>query len=125
MERIHIEGLELYAYHGCNEDERREGQVFLLDITAQADLAAACQSDDLRDTVDYSQMIQCAAAAFAGEPCRLVERAAHRCAQALLERFPAMESVTLRAHKPDAPVQSPVADIYVEIQRGRNGAGNE
>jgi len=121
MDRIHIAGLELYAYHGCNGSERRDGQVFLLDITMKADLARACQSDDLRDTVNYSRVIECAAAAFTGEACNLIERAAEITAQAVLEQFPVIESVTLRAHKPDAPVQIPAADIYVEIKRGRNG----
>ena len=121
MESIHIAGLEIYAYHGCNEDERREGQVFLLDITMEADLAAACQSDDLRDTVNYSDVIRCAASAFTCEAYNLIERAAQVTAQAILEQFPVIESVTLRAHKPDAPVLYPAADIYVEIKRGRNG----
>jgi len=120
MERIHVAGLELYAYHGCNESERQEGQVFLLDITLEADLARACQSDDLRDTVNYSEVIRCAAAAFTCEAYNLIERAAEVAAQAILEQFPVIESVTLRAHKPDAPVQYPAADIYVEIKRGRN-----
>ena len=121
MERIHIAGLELTAYHGCNESERRDGQVFLLDITMEADLARACQSDDLRDTVNYSQVIQCAASAFTCAAYNLIERAAEVCAQAILKQFPVIESVTLRAHKPDAPVQTPVADICIEIKRGRNG----
>jgi dihydroneopterin aldolase len=121
MERIHIAGLELYAYHGCNESERRDGQVFLLDITMEADLAKACRSDDLRDTVNYSQVIRCAAAAFTSEAYNLIERAAEVTARAVLERFPVIESVTLRAHKPDAPVETPAADIFVEIKRGRNG----
>ena len=121
-DRIHIAGLELYAYHGCNEGERRDGQVFLLDITMEANLARACQSDDLRDTVNYSEVIRCAAAAFTCEACNLIERAAERCAQAILAQFPVIERVTLQAHKPDAPVRYPAADIYVEIKRGRNGA---
>ena len=121
MESIHIAGLELYAYHGCNEGEREDGQVFLLDITMEADLAKACQSDGLRDTVNYSDVIRCAAAIFTGETYNLIERAAEVTAQAILEQFPVIESVTLRAHKPDAPVLYPAADIYVEIKRGRNG----
>jgi len=119
LERIHIAGLEVYAYHGCNEGERRDGQVFLLDITMEADLARACQSDGLEDTVNYSQVIRCATAAFTREACNLIERAAEVTAQAILEQFPVIENITLRAHKPDAPVQYPAADIYVEIQRGR------
>jgi len=119
MDRIHIEGMELYAYHGCLESEREDGQAFLLDIALELDLARACRSDDLNDTVDYAAVMQSAAEAFTGEAYNLLERAAEVTAQAILTRFPVIESVTLRAHKPDAPVRMPAADIFVETKRGR------
>jgi len=121
MDTIHIEGMELFAYHGCLESERRDGQVFLLDIILEADLKRACQSDDLRDTVDYAEVMQCAAQAFVGGTYNLLERAAEVTAQAILTQFPVIERVTLRVHKPDAPVQIPAADIFMETKRGREG----
>jgi dihydroneopterin aldolase len=88
MERIHITGLELFAFHGVNREERQHGQLFVLDMLLEADLSTACQSDDLRDTVNYAQVIKKAAAAFTAQPRSLIERAAEITAQAVLEGFP-------------------------------------
>ena len=38
MDTIYIKGLEIFAYHGVNPEEKRDGQVFLLDIAMVADL---------------------------------------------------------------------------------------
>lgn len=118
MERIIITGLELFAYHGVNPEERQHGQIFLLDMELEAELSRACTSDRLEDTVNYARVIRLAAEAFA-QPCNLIECAAQRTAQAVLEHFPCVASITLRVHKPDAPVKAVFADIAVEIHRTR------
>jgi len=119
MERILIKGLELFAYHGVHESERRHGQVFLLDMYISADMQAACESDNLDDTVNYSRVIDCAAAAFCAEKHRLIERAAQVTADAVMREFPRIAQLKLRVHKPDAPVKQVVSDIIFEIERNR------
>ena len=115
MEHIKIEGLEVFAYHGCNPEERRYGQMFLLDILLDFDSMRACASDDLDDTVNYSQIAKRAAAVFADPPCGLIEHAAYRTAKGILEECVRLDAITLRAHKPDAPLRQRVADIIYEI----------
>ncbi|MCL2494889.1 MAG: dihydroneopterin aldolase [Oscillospiraceae bacterium] len=119
MDKIHIAGLEVFAYHGVNPGEKRHGQVFLLDIALKADLSKACGSDNLEDTVNYAQVIKTVAAAFTEQSHDLIEHAAEITAQAVLAGFPLVEAVTLRVHKPDAPVKTPFGDISIEIQRRR------
>jgi len=119
MDKIHIAGLEVFAYHGVHPEEKRRGQAFLLDITLEADLSKACESDSLEDTVNYARVIKTVAAAFTGQCCDLIERAAEITARAVLESFPLVEAVTVRVHKPDAPIKTPFGDISIEIQRRR------
>ena len=33
MDKVFIKGLEIFAYHGVNPEEKRDGQPFVLDIT--------------------------------------------------------------------------------------------
>jgi FolB domain-containing protein len=47
MDRIIIKGLTLNAHHGVLQDEKDNGQTFILDITASLDLTDARKSDDL------------------------------------------------------------------------------
>ena len=119
MERIFIKGLELFAHHGVHETERQHGQIFLLDLDIEADMRAACESDDLNDTVNYSQVIDCAAVAFCAERHLLIERAAQVTAQAVMRGFPKIARLKLRVHKPDAPVKLIVNDIIFEIEHYR------
>jgi dihydroneopterin aldolase len=47
---IELRGLELFGRHGVGEDERREGQTFLVDVTLEI---AEPRADDLDATYDY------------------------------------------------------------------------
>ena len=122
MERITIEGLEVFAYHGCNPEERRDGQIFLLDILLEFDSGKACRSDNLEDTVNYSAVAKRTAAIFTDPPCNLLEHAAYRTAKGIKEEFARIERVTLRVHKPDAPLKIRVTDIIYEITFGGTGS---
>ncbi|MCL2780295.1 MAG: dihydroneopterin aldolase, partial [Actinomycetia bacterium] len=72
----------------------------------------------LADTVDYGQLAQRLAAVVGGAPVRLLETLAQRLADECLadERVAA---VTVRAHKPDAPIPLRFADVAVAIRRAR------
>ena len=64
MDTIYIKGLEIFAYHGVNPEEKRDGQVFLLDIAMVADLTKARESDSLDDTVNYAAVRKTVQKAF-------------------------------------------------------------
>ena len=93
MDKIIIDSLRLFAYHGVNPEEQEDGQFFILDIEADIPLSKAGESDDLNDTVSYAQMIKCARRVFSSQKDKLIERAARRVADALLEEFPPIEGV--------------------------------
>ncbi len=119
MDKIIIKGLKVFARHGVNEEETQYGQNFILDIEAQADLSNACQTDCLDDTVSYAQMIKTARRVMTEENNRLLERAAQRVADALLNEFACLESVKIRLMKPEAPMKAEFAYTAVEMERKR------
>lgn len=45
MDKIIIDSLKIFAYHGVNPEETLMGQWFVLDIEAWADLTNACTTD--------------------------------------------------------------------------------
>ena len=45
METIRIKGLEIFAYHGVNPEEKENGQKFILDIAMQADISHAAHCE--------------------------------------------------------------------------------
>ena len=48
MDCIKIRQLEIFAYHGCNEDEKINGQKFYVDANLYTDVRTPGLSDDLR-----------------------------------------------------------------------------
>lgn len=56
MDKIEIKDACIFGYHGVLPEEKRLGQRFVMDITMFCDLSKAGQTDNLNDTVDYSQV---------------------------------------------------------------------
>src|SRR2546421_279292 len=52
-DRVTIEGLRAFGYHGVLPHEKERGQWFVLDVAARLDLSDAGRTDDLTRTVDY------------------------------------------------------------------------
>lgn len=118
MDKIFIHGLRVFAYHGVNPDEKEKGQPFELDITLYADLSKPGETDDLSDTVNYAKVTKKAIAVMQSEKNDLIERAATRVAEAILEQFP-VQAVTVLLKKPRAPIAADFDDVAVEITRER------
>ena len=122
MDTIHIKGLRLFAYHGVNPEEKRDGQTFVLDLRLGADLSRARRSDRLEDTVNYAAVVKAVRAAFTARSFDLIERAAQAVCDAVLEGFPQVEEVSLLLQKPEAPVSAEFDYMAVEITQRREEA---
>lgn len=120
MDKILVKGLEIFAYHGVNPEEKIEGQKFILDIIADVDLSKPCITDNVDDTVSYAKIIKEATKIFTSQKDDLLERASRRVAEGLLQAFDKIESVTILLKKPDAPIKADFDYVAVEITLGRN-----
>ena len=119
MDTIKIKGLRLFAYHGVNPEEKRDGQSFVLDIDLRADLSRARRSDALEDTVNYGAVTKTVRRAFTQASCDLIERAAQAVCDAVLEDFPQVEEIAVVLKKPQAPVKAEFDYMAVEITQRR------
>lgn len=117
-DRIHLRGLTVRGHHGLFDDEREQGQDFVVDVSLDLDLAPAGASDEIRDTVHYGDLAQTLARIVSGEPVRLIEALAARLAEVCLadDRVRAAE---VTVHKPAAPIPLTFADVSVTIVRTR------
>ena len=118
-DRIILEGMQFYGYHGVNPEERVLGQRYVVDLTADLDLSRAGASDRLEDTVSYSHVYRTVRAVMEGEPRNLLESAAQAIADRLLAEFP-IDAVSVTVKKPNPPVRgSSISLAAVRIQRTR------
>lgn len=56
MDRIVLDHMEFYGYHGCLPEERQQGQTFFVDAVLHLDLRAAGEQDNLAQTVNYADV---------------------------------------------------------------------
>jgi 7,8-dihydroneopterin aldolase/epimerase/oxygenase len=111
---VELAGLEIFGYHGVNEDERRDGQRFVYDLSL--DVGDAGASDRIEDAVDYREVAACVREISEARAYHLLEALAAAVADALLERFP-VAAVRVRVRKPD--VRLPVEHAAVSVERSR------
>jgi 7,8-dihydroneopterin aldolase/epimerase/oxygenase len=118
LDRIAVRGLRVFGYHGVRDEERRDGQEFIIDAVVSLDTAAAAAGDELARTVDYAALADRLAAVAGGPPARLIETLAGRLAAVCLSE-PAVAEVEITVHKPQAPLGHPFDDVAVTIRRVR------
>lgn len=118
MDAITLTGLRANGHHGVFEEERRTGQVFVVDVTAGLPLQDAARSDDLTKTIHYGELAASIVAAVERDPVDLIETVAERIADLVLG-YPLVQTVTVTVHKPSAPIEVPFADVSVTIERSR------
>ena len=97
MALVELHGLEVFGYHGANEHERRDGQPFLYDV--QLEVGDAGADDRLEGAVDYRDVAAVVREVSDGRRFDLLEALAAAVADALVERFPPVESVVVRVRK--------------------------
>ena len=113
---IELQGIELHGFHGVLDDERRDGQRFLVDL--ELDLAddTAAASDDIEDAVDYRDVVETIVAVSNGRAYHLLEAFAAAIADALVARFP-LTRARVRVRKPDVELARPLDHAAVIVER--------
>lgn len=114
---IELRGIASRGNHGVYDFEKRDGQNFSVDVDLYCDLTTPAQSDNLADTVDYSQVAQQAAQILSGKSANLIESVAGKIAQMALS-YPKVQGVRVSVHKPQAPLETAVEDVSVTLWRG-------
>ena len=119
-DRIILEGMRFYGFHGVNPEEKALGQSYLVDLTVELDLSRPALSDRLQDTVSYSHLYRAVRDVVEGDSRNLLEAIAQSVADRVLSDFP-VTAVTVCVKKPHPPVRGSVIEhAGVEIYRVRD-----
>ncbi len=120
MDKISIENMEIYAYHGVYEDEKKEGQTFIISADLYTDIKKAASSDDLDDTVNYAYVCETIEKAAKDERCDLIETVAENIATAILKEYRGVKKAVITVKKPNAPIPYPFENVGVTVERSRH-----
>lgn len=119
-DRIWIEGLEFYAYHGATDEEQQVGHRYVVDLVIEVSTRAAGLSDRLEDTVSYSEVAQAVMKLGTESRFRLMEALAEQMAVMVLEQHPAVQAVRVKVSKRLPPAGVVMEKAGVEIIRRRD-----
>jgi 7,8-dihydroneopterin aldolase/epimerase/oxygenase len=113
---IEISGLSLFTHVGVSEAEREVGQRLVLDLQLDVGEVDATVTDRLEDTVDYGEVCEQANLVAQQRTYKTLERLCTAIADRLLDQY-RVESVWVKAAKPEPPLALPVEQVSVEVSR--------
>ena len=117
-DRITLRGMRFMGRHGVNPEEQVNPQPFEVDLILRADLSVPATSDELADTINYSDAFKVVAGVVEDRSYRLIERLAGAIIDAVLAAFP-VDDVEVRVKKPKAPLAGAFDTVEVRLRRRR------
>ncbi|MDI1354324.1 MAG: dihydroneopterin aldolase [bacterium] len=115
MHTITIEGINLYGFHGCLEEEAKIGGNYVIDVTMTTDFSEAAETDDLNKTIDYCAVYEICKKEMAVRS-KLIEQVCKRIHLALRTQFPELRNLCVKVTKLVPPMNGDVEKVSVEIK---------
>lgn len=114
MHKILVEGISVYAYHGCLEEEGRIGCNYLVDVSMDTDFTEAAKTDDLNKTIDYVTVYNIVRAQMAIRS-KLIEHAGQRIVDELKKELKGLRSLEVKVTKLNPPMNGNVEKVAIVI----------
>ena len=114
---INVNGIKIYAFHGCLEEEAIIGGQYVVDVKIETDFSEAEISDDLTKTVYYVTVYNIVKAQMSIRST-LNEHAAGNIARALIKQIPAIQHVEVKVTKINPPMNGEVKEVSVMVMAG-------
>lgn len=130
---IRVHGIRAQGYHGVFPEEKTHSQSFIVDVDIDSDIAIAAQTDTITQTLNYQEVVDSVVRVVNESSYNLIESLAWAIAEELSKLLcgglPAMQvpgtsgweggvpTVSVRVHKPQAPILGEVDDISVHVTR--------
>jgi dihydroneopterin aldolase len=119
MGKIFVEGIKIYAYHGCFKEETTIGTNFIVDVELDVDLEKPSITDNIYDTVNYQAVFQVIKDQMA-IPSKILEHVSKRIIDALFEQFPTIDKIRLKVSKLNVPLGGQIDSTSVQLIKERN-----
>jgi dihydroneopterin aldolase len=112
--KILVEGISVYAYHGCLEEEGKIGCNYLVDVTMETDFSEAAKSDDLTQTIDYVTVYNIVKAQMAIR-AKLIEVVGQRIINELKKELKSLKKAEVKVTKLNPPMNGNVQKVSIVI----------
>jgi len=112
-QKVALESIRFFAYHGYYAEEQKAGNEFLVDIETEMNVEENL-SDELSDTINYERLFEIAALEMKA-PRKLLETVAHYILKRVVAEFPELEKVKVSIRKLNLPVKGEIKSSLIEL----------
>lgn len=120
MDKIIMNHMGFYGFHGVLEEEKALGQKFYVDVELSLDLSQAGKTDSVEHTVSYADVYDDVKYFVESARYNLIEALGENICNMILAKYPEVQEAMVRIKKPEAPVRGIFDYFAVEIRRGRH-----
>ncbi len=115
MHTIEVNGIKVYAYHGCLEEESKIGGHYLVDVHLKTNFSKAAFSDQLSDTIDYVLVNKIVTEEMAIRSA-LIEHVGQRIVSRIQQEVKELHSLRVKVTKISPPINGNVSNVAIVIE---------
>lgn len=116
-DKIVLQNMMFYGYHGVYEYEREQGQRFYVDVELYLDFGLAAEADNLHQSADYVSIYNQVKEVFETKRFKLMEALVSHIAAGLVQGT--VYQATVRVRKPAVPLPGPIDYVQIETTYSR------
>lgn len=112
---IEVNGIKLYAFHGCLEEEAKIGGNYVVDVRMTTDFSEAAATDDLSKTISYVDINRIVAEEMAIRS-KLIEHVGQRIVNRIKTETPSLLKLWVKVTKICPPINGDVENSAIIIE---------
>lgn len=112
--KVGLEGVRFVAPVGYFPEERILKNEFILNITVSFEVKNQTKTDDLENTLDYSDLYRICEFHFQKE-AQLIETVAHHILDEIKSKYNFINYISIRINKLNPPIKGEVKNSFVEL----------
>ena len=112
---IEVNGIKLYAFHGCLPEEGKIGGNYIVDVSLQTDFTEAAISDELIKTVDYVDINKIVKEEMAIRS-KLIEHVGQRIFNRIKKEVQNVDKLKIKVVKICPPINGDVENVAIIIE---------
>lgn len=116
MGLIKLENIEIYAYHGCFEEEQIVGNWFQVNLTLETPMELAAKTDNIKDALNYQSVVEIVRKEMAIKS-HLLENVAQRILIVLFTTFNTLLFAEVSVSKMNPPVGGKMKCVTVVMSQ--------
>lgn len=112
---IEVNGIKVYAFHGCLEEEAKIGGNYMIDISLETNFTEAALTDELIKTVDYVVINKIVADEMAIRS-KLIEHVGYRIFLRIKKEVENVDKLRVKIIKICPPINGDVENVAIIIE---------